>query len=198
MSHDQAPWNRRYRTVGAHGIDGGRWPGIDGPSERQAASDGLRSIRGLIVPGRGTVCGVLQDLVDQFHESLLSGADSSRVFGVLDAIRDAARPGDAAILVSALARSDANFFSREMIGEILCRFDQPDLLEPLLVAFGANLADGHDNDGFAVALCGLVGANQRASAETLHGLQANRPEAISADTLEWLLGWCGDDTSSSQ
>lgn len=144
-------------------------------------------------PRRSTLSLVLQDLVERFHESLRSGTDASSVLGILDVLRDAAQPADAAILVRALERADANFFSREVIGEILCEFDQLDLLEPLLIAFDANLADGHDNDGFAVALCGLVETNQRASAETLHRLRINRPETISAETVEWLLRWCDEE-----
>jgi len=132
-------------------------------------------------------------LVEQIHEALAAAHEGDRVLALFNDLEATASLEDVPVLLVALQHDDADFFTREMFGQILCGFDQPELLEPLLVAFDRNLDEGHDNDGFQEALWGLVEATPERSAELLHQLREREPSTVKADTIRWLLKFCSDE-----
>jgi hypothetical protein len=60
-------------------------------------------------------------------------------------------------------------------------------------AFDRNLAEGHDNDGFQVALWTLVEAAPELSTDTLRQLRGRQPPPVTAETVDWLLEFCSEE-----
>jgi len=84
---------------------------------------------------------------------------------------------------------DDDFFVREAAAWPVSELAGPSALRELLVAYQLGIDDGHDNDGFATALIGLVEKNKLTSRQVLQAL-ADEPNPTMRENSLWLLEFC--------
>jgi len=84
---------------------------------------------------------------------------------------------------------DDDFFLREAAAWPVSELAGPSALRELLVAYQRGIDDGHDNDGFATALIGLVEKNKPTSRQVLQPLTDETNPTMRENSL-WLLEFC--------
>ena len=120
---------------------------------------------------------------------ILDGSDGSDVDEVLEAhgrLKDAVSTTDLPLLLDALKSPDNNFWSRELIGELVAKTGGSDCLADLLEALAAGFAEGHDNDGLQSSLIMLAKAEPEKCQRKLLELKAS-PHFKNQEAAEWLL-----------
>jgi hypothetical protein len=109
--------------------------------------------------------------------------------GVLDAfyrLNAVASREDLPLLLHAMRSPRNNFWTRELLSEPIARLGGSAVLEPLFVAFAANVEEGHDNDGFAAFLIQIAETDPEGCIAECNRLLA-LPSFQHGDLAKWLL-----------
>ncbi|WP_395738817.1 hypothetical protein [Prosthecobacter sp.] len=93
---------------------------------------------------------------------------------------------DLPLLLEAMKSPDNNFWSRELIAELVAETGGLDCLEELLDALDAGFAEGHDNDGLQGFLTELAEREPEKCRSKLLELKA-RQNAKNHESIDWLL-----------
>lgn len=120
---------------------------------------------------------------------ILDGANDGDSDSVLEAharLKDAVSTTDLPLLLDALKSPDNNFWSRELIGELVAKTGGSDCLADLLEALAAGFAEGHDNDGLQSSLIMLAEGEPEKCRRKLTELMAS-PNFKNQEAAEWLL-----------
>ncbi len=127
-----------------------------------------------------TVTELIEFVLD-FPES---GAGGYEALAAYAEIREVASESDLPELLAALESEKGDFWSREMLAEPIAEIGGLPVVEPLLVAYRRNAADGHDNDTFSHTLYELftVGDDPKPELRRL----ASAGTEISAEAMWWL------------
>ena len=120
---------------------------------------------------------------------ILDGANDGDSDSVLEAharLKDAVSTTDLPLLLDALKSPDNNFWSRELIGELVAKTGGSDCLADLLEALAAGVAEGHDNDGLQSSLIMLAEGEPEKCSRKLTELMAS-PNFKNQEAATWLL-----------
>ncbi|HTC88587.1 MAG TPA: hypothetical protein VK686_09840 [Bryobacteraceae bacterium] len=84
---------------------------------------------------------------------------------------------------------DDDFFVREAAAWPVSELAGPSALRELLLAYQRGIDEGHDNDGFATALIGVVEKDKSTSRQMLRALADDTNPTMRENSL-WLLEFC--------
>ncbi|MFC5453632.1 hypothetical protein [Prosthecobacter fluviatilis] len=112
--------------------------------------------------------------------------DSDLVLEAHARLKDVVSTTDLPLLLDALKSPDNNFWSRELIGELVAKTGGSDCLADLLEALAAGVAEGHDNDGLQSSLIMLAKGEPVECRRKLSEMLAG-PNFKNQEAAEWLL-----------
>lgn len=89
-----------------------------------------------------------------------------------------------------LLKSDKNdFWTRELLGEIIIDHEGVDYLDDLFEAYDQNKKEGYDNDTFSTDLADLAELRPNECSSKIKELLSGK-DYLHKDTAEWLLQFC--------
>jgi HEAT repeat protein len=124
---------------------------------------------------------------DDLNRRLRNRDDTEVAVAAAQQLQEVATRDDLPKLMEML--NDEDSFLREAAAWPVSELAGPASLETLLAAYQRGMDEGHDNDGLAAALIGLVEKQPEASRETLQRLAGSGDKA-KRDNAQWLLEFC--------